>query len=99
MVLESPYGPLPRGGRLGFEINAHDRGVIIRRVSAGERRGIAGVEAGDRIVSIAGERIDTMEDVRLAMLDRSPGEQVSVELERNVRHGPVTRVRTYLELI
>ena len=41
----------------------------------------AGLRPGDRMRRIDGEQIDVIEDVRLALLDRKPGETVRVEVE------------------
>jgi len=72
----------------------------VRRLLQGRTTGESEqVLPGDQITSIAGERIQSMEDFRLAMLDRLPGEQVWVELERGRTDGSQVRVATVIELI
>ena len=91
---------LPAAGKLGITMGESDSGVTVGRWL---RDRIAGEYAeflpGDLITSIAGERIGSIEDVRLAMLDRLPGEQLWVELERAVGSGKPVRVATVIELI
>lgn len=90
---------LARPGRLGLKISAEGEAVVVKQVGAELRPATSEVTAGDRILSIAGERIATLEDVRLAMLDRLPGEQVWLELERSHKGGDAMRVSLYVELI
>lgn len=99
LVLLDEFGKLPRPGRLGLQISAHGKGVVVKRVGAELRPQTSDVSAGDRILSIAGERIATLEDVRLAMLDRSPGEQIWLELERSDENDVARLVSMYVELI
>lgn len=91
---------LPTSGKLGITIRESGSGVTVERWL---RDRIAGeykeVRPGDLITFIAGERIDSIEDVRLAMLDRLPGEQVWVELERIMGSGEQIRMTTVIELI
>lgn len=99
LLLAEDLSPLPRPGRFGLQIRAEGEGVVVKRVGAELRPPTSDVSAGDRILSIAGERIFTLEDVRLAMLDRLPGEQVWLELERSDEDGDAMLVSMYVELI
>jgi len=91
---------LPAAGRLGITIGESNGGVAVGRWLRDRIAGeYAEVLPGDLITSIAGERIGSIEDVRLAMLDRLPGEQVWVELERATGSGKPVQVATVIELI
>ena len=80
-------------------IGADRGGVTVRRNNTSVGKAQSPIYSGDRILSIAGERITDLDDVRLAMLDRRPGEQVWLELERRgTATGPV-RISTFVELI
>jgi uncharacterized iron-regulated protein len=68
-------------GRLGMELARADSGVSIRQVRPDGPAENAGLRPGDRMRRINGERIYAIEDVRLALLDRKPGETVRVEVE------------------
>ena len=58
-----------------------DAGVRIREVRPASPSEKAGFLPGHRIRGIAGEPVRNMQDVRLALLDRMPGEEVWVDLE------------------
>jgi len=73
---------LPPPGRMGMMLAGDGDGVAIREVSPAGPAASAGFRSGDRILSIAGEPIGGMEDVRLALLDRAPGDRVWVEVGR-----------------
>jgi C-terminal processing protease CtpA/Prc len=89
----------PKAGLLGIHIQEDETGVIVERVDSARKQGPGHLSVDDRIFSIAGELIRSMEDVRLALLDRLPGEQVWLELERNDELGSITTVSTYIELM
>jgi len=91
---------LPVAGKLGIYIGETGGEVTVRRLLRGHVADVVeDVLPGDLITSIAGERIRSMEDVRLAMLDRQPGEQALIELERGRTDGRQVRVATVIELI
>lgn len=73
---------LPPPGRMGLMLASEDTGVTVGDVSPSSPAAAAGFRRGDRIVSIAGERIQGMDDIRLALLDRAPGDMVWVEVRR-----------------
>jgi uncharacterized iron-regulated protein len=73
---------LPSPGRMGLMLASKETGVTIAEVPASSPAADAGFRPGDRVLSIAGERVRGMDDVRLALLDRSAGEQVWVEVAR-----------------
>jgi C-terminal processing protease CtpA/Prc len=71
-------------GRLGMMLASEDAGVKIREVRPASPADKAGFLPGHRIRSIAREPVRNMQDVRLALLDRMPGEEVWVEYEPGV---------------
>ncbi len=84
---------LPPPGRMGLMLAGEENGVTVSGVSPASPAANAGFRPGDRVLSIAGERIRGMDDVKLALLDRAPGEEVWVEVGRGgtaaraKRHG------------
>lgn len=88
--------PLPPAGRLGWRLRQDEAGLYVSR----GRHPVNGDFGAPRIIRVAGESIRTIEDLRLAMLDRSPGEQVWVELEHRAGEGGrPNRVNTMVKLI
>ncbi len=52
---------------------AHEKGVVVRKVTEGSSAEKAGIEAGDTIVSLDEETINDMVDLRLALSTKEPG--------------------------
>jgi len=73
---------LPAPGRLGVVLASDDSAVRLQQVKPDSPAAASGLRAGDRVLSIAGEPIRQIEDVSLALLDRAPGEEVWIEIER-----------------
>ncbi len=61
---------------------AHEKGVVIRRVTKGSSAEKAGIQPGDTILSIDGARIDDMVDLRLVLADKEPGSTSQVVFRR-----------------
>jgi len=82
-------------GRLGVmvmsltpELRKHfgapeDRGVLVAHVESGTPAKMAGIEVGDVIVEVHGEKIDAAPDVLAALADVGKGEHTKIELVRD----------------
>ena len=57
-------------------------GVRVKEVTAGGAAAATGIQAKDHIVSIDGSEIKSQGDLRLALLDKKPGEHVLVRVQR-----------------
>jgi uncharacterized iron-regulated protein len=58
------------------------KGIAVRGFARGSGAKAAGIEVNDRILRIDGEPISSYSDIRIAMLDRRPGQKVKVEVLR-----------------
>jgi regulator of sigma E protease len=67
-----------------MELAGQEDGIRVRRVRPQSPAEEAGFQPGDRILSIAGEQVRSLDDVRLALLDRVSGDQLWVD---GLRHG------------
>jgi putative serine protease PepD len=76
-TIERPY--------LGLTSAAGLRGVEVAAVVPGGPAADAGLEPGDRIVSIEGRQVSEPSDVTDALDGREPGQTITVELERDGR--------------
>jgi C-terminal processing protease CtpA/Prc len=83
---------LPPRGRLGVALASDADRVTLSAINPGSPAAATGLRPGDRILSIAGERIADIDDVTLALLDRGPGEEVWVEIERPGDGGAGSRI-------
>jgi len=82
-------------GRLGVmvmsltpELRKHfgvpeDRGVLVAHVENGTPAASAGIEVGDVIVQVHGQKIDSAPDVLAALADVGKGEHAKIELVRD----------------
>jgi uncharacterized iron-regulated protein len=73
---------LPPAGRLGVFLDPGDDGVRIRSFAEDSGAREAGLEEGDRLVAVDGRAVDSYADVRIALFDKRPGEQVRVRVAR-----------------
>jgi S1-C subfamily serine protease len=54
----------------------------------------AGLKASDRLLSVADQAIHSLQDVRLTLLDKSPGDAILVTIERDGQDSPQEMVLT-----
>jgi uncharacterized iron-regulated protein len=81
-VLLSQELHLPKRGLLGVFIQPGDGGTRIQSLGEDSAAGAAGMQAGDVITAVAGHQVGSFADLRAAMWDRMPGDQVSVTAKR-----------------
>jgi serine protease Do len=101
------YGEVRRG-RLGVNVSTvvpedaeffgldEVRGVLVQNVQEGGPAEEAGVLQGDVLLSIDGEPLESAGDLQQEIAERSPGDDVSLELLRN---GEAREVRVELEQV
>ncbi len=79
---------LPPAGRMGVRLALED-GVSAEAIQPDSAAQRAGLQAADRIVAIGGRTIDSLTDLRLALLDKMPGERIVVTVNRQPEDRPV----------
>jgi putative serine protease PepD len=72
-------------GYLGVQLGdpSGEVGVPVVEVVDGGPADDAGLHAGDRILRVAGEQVETVSDVRVGVAEREPGERVQLQVERD----------------
>jgi putative serine protease PepD len=75
-------GETIRRAYLGVSTAETAGGVVVQDVTAGGPAEQAGLEQGDVIVAVGGERVGEPDDVAAAVQDRRPGETLAVEIRR-----------------
>jgi uncharacterized iron-regulated protein len=73
---------LPPAGKLGIYMSDTPQGVTVDKFSDGSAVKEAGMKQGDQIISLDGEPVHTLADVRIALLDKQPGDNVEVGIRR-----------------
>ena len=64
-------------------------GVYIASIKSGSNAAKAGFSVGDRVVSVDGNAVNTVSDLKKIITDHSVGDTVSFELERGGRTGTI----------
>jgi uncharacterized iron-regulated protein len=81
-ILLSSRQELPPAGILGTSLKDQNGQCRVESVSPGSAADKAGIERGDILLGIDGQPVRSVADVRLALWDKKPGEQVRI----SVRH-------------
>ena len=89
---------LPEAGVFGAFLDTRGDGVIISDFTESSTGKEAGMKPQDRILAIDGAAIGNYADLKLAMLDKGPGDEITVELERTVESGDGERLSLRVEL-
>lgn len=78
-------GTIPHYGAM----DSAEGGVLLADVRAGGPADLAGLRAGDRIVEMAGTRIENLYDMTYALQDNKPGETITVVVVRGGQRIPL----------
>jgi uncharacterized iron-regulated protein len=97
LLLTAPVD-LPEAGVFGAFLNTTGGEVIITDFTEASTGREAGMQQQDRILAIDGIAIGNYADLKLAMLDRQPGDEIIVELERPVESDQRERISLRVEL-
>jgi len=80
---------LPPAGRLGAYLDTGEEGVTVQSFGEDSAAREAGIEEGDRILTLDGAPVQRYADVKIALWDKKPGDDVIVEVQRQrVLLGP-----------
>lgn len=88
-MLVSKKLELPAAGLLGVMIGAEAGRVSILSFADGSAAEEAGLETGDRIVDLQGRPVSDLAGIKMGLLDKRPGDIVSVKVERKNGDGSV----------
>ncbi len=73
---------LPPAGTLGVRLEPSSEGLRIASFAESSAAQAAGLEAGDRIVSLNGESVKDLSNVKLVLWNKQPGDRVRVGVKR-----------------
>jgi C-terminal processing protease CtpA/Prc len=73
---------LPPSGKFGALLDEQEDRLLIDHCLADSPCQQAGLRSGDRILSINGEPVNDMADLRLVTWNLMPGERITLEVER-----------------
>lgn len=89
---------LPPAGLMRVMLDERDGGVYISGFSGGSPAEQAGAKEGDRITSINGDTVEHFADVKIAMIDQHPGDEIALGVERKGMFGKQRAVSMTFEL-
>ncbi len=96
-LLYPPPATLPPGGLMGILMDDSPEGVTVNGVAPGSAAEKAGVQKDDLIRAIDGTAVSTAADVKIALLDRKPGETLRLSVLRDRLLMPAKEIE--LELV
>lgn len=73
---------LPPRALLGVMLEDNKEGVVIANLKQDGPAGRSGIKKKDLILSFSGEPVSTIEDIKIAMLDKKKGETVRLRIRR-----------------
>ncbi len=83
-VFYTAWADPPRSPRLGVFIKRTDEGVKVERVTEDSPADRAGITAGSIILSIDGQPVKDVDDLKIYLLDKSQGETVTLKIRKNL---------------
>ena len=89
---------LPTSGKLGVILDTETTPPEVSGFGHASGAEEAGVKKGDVILSIDNQKIQSYSDIRLALMDKTVGEHVNIEVERDTLILGTTRHRMDVEL-
>jgi uncharacterized iron-regulated protein len=94
LIYPSPV-ELPQPGLMGVMLDTDSEGQGIGVQGFAQKSGAreAGVKEGDRIIGIGETEIDSYADIRIALLDRLPGDQLPIAVLRKPLVGDPEQLR------
>lgn len=73
---------LPKAGRMGVLLGEAEEGVKVERVGAGTAGERAGLKRDDIIQRLDGSTVHDSSDIKIAMLEKSPGDRIKLQVLR-----------------
>ncbi len=81
-VIYPPKAALPEAGLMGLFLEDADNGVKISGLGGNSSAAKAGVKQDDVIQMLNGKKVTTLSDIKIELLDKPPGEEVSLGVSR-----------------
>jgi aminopeptidase N len=81
VIFADPMNP-PFSARLGVLLGKEDGRIVIEDFVPGSSALRSGLKKGDVLISVDGWRIETVDDARIALVDKKPFENVQVKVMR-----------------
>lgn len=96
LLIPSADLALPQAGKMGVFLTKAVNGV---RVTGVTKPHAAGLKKGDIILALNGIRTRTPEDIKIQLLDKKPGDMVSIKIQRNTGNKHRNTSHTQLKVL
>ncbi len=73
---------LSPAGLMGIMLSDSEQGVVASKIVPESAAARSGIDEGDLIVAVDGNRVSTSAEVRVLLLDRKPGEKIQLTIRR-----------------
>jgi len=83
ILVLSPQRELPAAGRIGIYMEDAKNGVKISRVAAHSAAERSNLQQGDLITALDGRPVKITDDVKIALVDRRPGDRIRLDILRD----------------
>ena len=77
-VLFSPDIELPKAGKMGIFMQDTPKGVLISKIMKNSASAKAGLKKGDFILALNGEKVKTVEEIKINMMEAKPKQKVEL---------------------
>jgi aminopeptidase N len=91
-VLFPPTVPLPESPKLGVVLKEEEKKIVIARVGPGSIAEKAGLQVNDILLSADGTEIKTPEDLRIILLAKNKGEEITIRALRKSFFGTAEKI-------
>ncbi len=81
-LLFSPESKLPKAGKMGIFMKDTAKGVLISKAMKGSASAKAGLKKGDLISHLDGNKVSTVEDIKISMMNAKPKQTVKLTIIR-----------------
>lgn len=82
-LLFSPESKLPKAGKMGVFMKDTAKGVLISKTMKGSASAKAGLKKGDLISRLDGNKVSTIEDIKIRLMDAKPKQKVKLSIMRS----------------
>jgi uncharacterized iron-regulated protein len=97
-LLHADAVELPEAGVFGAFLDTGEEGVVITGFTGTSSGREAGMQEQDRILAIDGTPVNNYADLKIAMLDKLPGDGIDIELGRRDEEGDLLKLSLHVEL-
>ncbi len=98
-VIVQPKMELPAVGLIGIEMEERENNIYIKSITRDILKKPFGLQINDQLLTISQINISKYSDVKLAMLNKEPGDKIIIEVLRLDKNGKERKIKKEILLI